>query len=129
MNNKDMAMIVGGAIVIGAMGAVASIVNTKRRAAAEIEHDKIVGSYPPEYWEKEKTRIESSERLTIDKRNREDQKIKDKLEFEKNAPKEYWDQKRFAEEEETRRQRYLADAQVTQKMFDSVNRRKNEYDI
>ena len=84
--------------------------NETKRRMKEMDVDM-----PPEYWtakaaEKEaearikQAEIESRERLEIDKRNREDAEKQALMEFEKNAPTEYWEQKRIAEEEETKRQ-------------------------
>lgn len=94
----------------------------------KIEIAQIKKSYPPEYWtaqaaeaaakaEIEKARIESRERLELDQRARKDAEIIRKREFEKNAPTEYWEQKRIEEEEKTKRdadkRRYEAELEAT----------------
>ena len=94
----------------------------------ELEIAQIKKSYPPEYWtaqaaeaaanaEVKKARIESDERLELDRRTREDAEIIRKREFEKNAPAEYWEQKRIEEEEKTKREadkrRYEAELEAT----------------
>jgi large subunit ribosomal protein L19 len=48
--------------------------------------------------------IESEERLKLDARNREEAEKKALREFEKNAPAEYWEQKRIEEEQKTKRE-------------------------
>lgn len=76
----------------------------------EIELD-----YPPEYWiskaseaeanvEITKLKLESKERMELDQRTRDDQRIIDQREFEKNAPAEYWEAKKVREEEKTKRE-------------------------
>jgi len=94
----------------------------------DLEIARIKKSYPPEYWnakaaeaaskaDVEKARIESKERLELDQRARKDAEIIRKREFEKNAPTEYWEQKRIEEEEKTKREadkrRYEAELETT----------------
>ena len=94
--------------------------------AKQIEFDKMEQEtkLPPEYWTAkkaeseasvEKYRIdkESSERLTIDSRDRKAAEDQAKREFEKDAPPEYWAHKKVEEEEKTRRhQMDLDDARL-----------------
>lgn len=72
-------------------------------------------SYPPEYWiakqaeidhdiRKHEIDISSKERLAMDKRNREDNARRERIEFEQNAPSGYWEAKQVAEQEKTRRE-------------------------
>lgn len=81
-----------------------------------IEKAKLEATYPPEYWlakkaaeeanvEEEKAKIEATKQLELDKRDREDAEKAARREYEKNAPAEYWEQKRIAEEEKTKRDR------------------------
>ena len=95
-------------------------------AAKQIELDKMEteSKFPPEYWaakkaeteasvEKHRIDQESSERLTIDSRNRADAEKAAKRDFEKDAPAEYWTHKKIEEEEKTRRhQMDLDDARL-----------------
>ena len=75
---------------------------------------------PPEYWtakaaeheasiKKHEIDIQSQERLCLDKRNRDDAERQAIREFEKDAPAEYWEQKRIKQEEETKRKQIEAD--------------------
>lgn len=83
--------------------------------AMKIKLEEIKKEYPPEYWtakaeeakakaETDKARIESEERLKIDERIRRDAEIAAKREFEKDAPAEYWEQRRIEQEEQTKRE-------------------------
>lgn len=76
---------------------------------------EIEASYPPEYWEAKKLEseadirkhaidVESHERLVLDKRNRATDAEKERLEFERNAPEEYWTAKAIKEQERTKRE-------------------------
>ena len=88
----------------------------------DLEIARIKKSYPPEYWnakaaeaaakaDVEKARIESKERLEIDQRKREEGERARQMAFEKDAPAEYWEQKRIEETEKTkRREMELEDA-------------------
>ena len=99
----------------------------KRESEANIRIAEIKATYPPEYWKAKeaevnaevdikKAKIESDERLLIDKRKREENEIACRRNFERNAPAEYWEQKRVAEEERTKRelnrQRYKAEVET-----------------
>ena len=98
----------------------------KLAKAKELELDRIKQEtkFPPEYWaakkaeteasvEKHRIDKESSERLTIDARNRDYTEKKAKMDFEKDAPPEYWAHKKVEEEEKTRRhQMDLDDARL-----------------
>lgn len=86
----------------------------QREADSAIKKAEIEGTYPPEYWiaqkakseadaDIRKARIESDERLEVDRRNREDEERKALREFEKDAPESYWQHKKFEEEEKTKR--------------------------
>ena len=81
----------------------------------ELKKAELRGSYPPEYWTAKaaeaeadakvrQASIESEERLKLDARNREEAEKKALREFEKNAPAEYWEQKRIEEEQKTKRE-------------------------
>lgn len=107
------------AVVSAAIGAVAGIFATRRydkvkKAELELATAKVQAEYPPEYWtakaeeakaelEIQRITTESSERLTLDERNRVAEKLKAQREFEKSAPPEYWAQKKVEEEERSRR--------------------------
>lgn len=80
----------------------------------ELERTQLETQYPPEYWEAkkveqaEKTKrhqmdVESAERMKLDQRARDEEQQKARMEFEKNAPAEYWAAQKAAEEEKTRR--------------------------
>lgn len=71
--------------------------------------------YPPEYWVAKQAEIEhdirkheidisSKERLAMDKRDREDMARRERIAFEQNAPDGYWESKKVAEQEKTRRE-------------------------
>ena len=81
----------------------------------ELKKAELRGTYPPEYWTAKaaeaeadakvrQASIESEERLKLDARNREEAEKKALREFEKNAPAEYWEQKRIEEEQKTKRE-------------------------
>lgn len=81
----------------------------------ELKKAELEGTYPPEYWTAKaaeaeadakvrQASIESEERLKLDARNREEAEKKALREFEKNAPAEYWEQKRIEEEQKTKRE-------------------------
>lgn len=104
-------------------------IDNHRQAKLELEKAKLESTYPPEYWaakaaeaeahaKEEQARIESEERLKIDERNRIALKEQNIREFEKNAPAEYWEQKRVEEEEKTKRalnkQRYDAEREASE---------------
>ena len=97
--------------------------------ALELEKAKLEGTYPPEYWTAKaaeaeanakvrQASIESEERLKLDARDREKAEKEALREFEKNAPAEYWEQKRIEEEEKTKRelnkQRYESEKLVAE---------------
>ncbi len=82
---------------------------------------------PPEYWtakaaeheasvRKHEIDIQSQERLKIDQRNREDAERQAIREFEKDAPAEYWEQKRIKQEEETKRRQIQADEERARRL-------------
>jgi len=88
--------------------------------------EKEVG-FPPEYWtakaaeheasvKKHEIDVQSQERLTIDQRNREDAERQAIREFEKDAPAEYWEQKRIKQEEETKRRQIQADEERARRL-------------
>lgn len=125
MTNEVKLVGIISATIIGAVGGCLYVHDRdqKRKVATEIEKAQIVATYPPEYWnskaeeakaksETEQSRIASEERLKIDERNRKDAEREAKREFEKNAPAEYWEQKRIEESEKTRREevRHLHEA-------------------
>lgn len=95
-----------------AIGAVAYSATANKRN--DLKLAKIEAEYSPEYWEakkaeaeasvaKHRLEVEAEERLKIDQRVRNDERAKAIREFEKDAPAEYWENKRIEQEEETRR--------------------------
>lgn len=81
----------------------------------KLKKAELEGTYPPEYWTAKaaqaeadakvrQARIETDERLELDARNRKDAEQAAIREFEKNAPAEYWEQKRIEEEQKTKRE-------------------------
>lgn len=81
----------------------------------ELKKAELEGTYPPEYWTAKAAKaeadakvrqasIESEERLKLDARDRKDAEQEALREFEKNAPAEYWEQKRIIEEQKTKRE-------------------------
>ena len=127
MTNEIKLTIIAGTTILGLFGAhifadqmakrremIERQAQKKLEAETELKKAEIEGGYPPEYWIAKKAgaeadaavrqaRIESEERLKIDQRNRDDAERQAIREFEKDAPAEYWAQKRFKEEEETKR--------------------------
>lgn len=104
-----------------------------RKTEAEIEIAKIEGTYPPEYWVAKKTKaereadvkkaqIESDEHLVLDARNREDAEREAIRIFEKDAPEEYWNQKRIEAEEYTKQLKI----EMEQKTQQELNRQRFE---
>ena len=92
----------------------------QRDADTQLKKAEIESTYPPEYWVAKKAeieadeavrkaQIESEERLKIDQRDRDDQRRKETIEFEKDAPESYWQHKKFKEEEETKRKQMEID--------------------
>lgn len=92
-----------------AIPTISDQINKRRDAKKELELAKIVGEYPSEYWvakqaeadadaEVKKAQIESDERLKLDERNRAEAEAEKLREFEKDAPAEYWEQKRIESE-------------------------------
>lgn len=84
-------------------------------------------TFPPEYWtakaaeyeasvRKHQIDIQSEERLKIDQRNREDAEKQAIREFEKDAPAEYWEQKRLAEEEKTKRKQIQVEEERSRRL-------------
>ena len=107
--------------------------NKQRQAEKEIKIAEIQSTYPPEYWvaEKAKTdakaaevqaRIESEERLEMDKRDRETSEAAALREFEKDAPESYWVQKKLEAEERTKQVKI----QEEQKTQQELNRQRFE---
>jgi hypothetical protein len=81
----------------------------------ELKKAELEGTYPPEYWTAKaaeaeadarvrQARIESEERLQLDARDRAEKEKEALRKFEQNAPAEYWEQKKFEEEEKTKRE-------------------------
>ena len=100
----------GSAITAG----VSYVKKNKNHDEAELEKVRLEASYPPEYWKAkeaevkadadiQKAKIASQEKLTLDKRDREDREITALRDFEKDAPSEYWAQKEIEEKEKSRR--------------------------
>lgn len=100
-----------GGLSIVSIAASYILTDGKRKEVKKIEQQ---AKLPPEYWtakveeakasvKKHQMDVESNERMTLDRRNREDAERTAKLEYEKNAPKEYWEHKRIMEEEKTKR--------------------------
>ena len=98
-----------------------------RKSEAEIERAKIEGTYPPEYWIAKKTKaeceanikkaqIESDERLVIDARDREKAEREAIRAFEKDAPEEYWNQKKIEAEEYTKQVQIEAEQKTQQQL-------------
>lgn len=116
MNFKNSKDIITCAGILGA-GLIAAFTYLRKQKIdrdSEVEKLKAEASYPPEYWiakqaeakancDIRKAEIESSTKLAIDKRDREDERAKNKMEFEKNAPSEYWNHKEIEEKERSRR--------------------------
>lgn len=123
MSNKVVALfglagigaICGTAIFSKKMTEDAHAKEKELKYQTDLEIAQIKKSYPPEYWnakaaeasakaDVEKARLESKERLELDLREREDIEKAYKRAFEKDAPAEYWEQKRIEETEKTKRQ-------------------------
>ncbi len=138
MNDRETKVLTAFAISAG-VGILAIPIGLyfteKKKADAEIEKAKIQKEYPAEYWqakeakakadaEVKKAKIESDERLELDRRNRQDEEMARKREFEKNAPAEYWEQQRIAEEEKTKRelnrQRYQAEMETAKQHREAI---------
>lgn len=110
MTNREMALYLGIAGIATTGIAYAATENSRNnRKRVEIE-----STMPAEYWEAKKAEteadvkkhqidIESEARLKIDARNREDERRKAQMEFEKNAPDSYWQAKIEEAREETTR--------------------------
>ena len=125
--NKTIAIAAIGICAFIAIPIVAHQVSAKRNADVELKKAELEAGYPPEYWqakkaeaeakaEVKKAKIESDERLELDRRERHQVEIADKRAFEKNAPAEYWEQKKIEAEEQTKRelnmQRYNAEQEM-----------------
>ena len=104
----------------------------------ELKKAELESTYPPEYWtakaaqaeadaEIRKASIESEERLKIDARNREEEEKKAIREFEKNAPAEYWEQKRIEEEQKTKRESEKYRCEAEQEAAKLHNKTIEEY--
>lgn len=109
--NKYEALFGLGALAIVAAATTYFLTDKKRQ---EVKKTEAEATLPPEYWQArvaeakasiEKHRIdsESKERLTLDLRDREALEQANRREFEKSAPPEYWEHKKIAEEEATKR--------------------------
>ena len=123
--------------VIGILVFGYAITNDKRVELKEFELKK---TFPPEYWiaeaksseasvkikeldnELQLKEIEKSERLTLDKRNREDEALVKRLEFEKTAPAGYWALR--AEEERSKAQLEIAKEESNAKVKAAQENRK-----
>ncbi len=99
-----------GALALFGFGYIATYDDRSKTRQMEIEKD-----YPPEYWlakkaaeeasiKKHEIDVASRERLSLDKREREDKARQERTSFELNAPPEYWESKKVAEQEKTRRE-------------------------
>lgn len=124
MSGEAKVIIACGACIAAVVGGVFIDKNLKRKQELqkklsdnelELKKAELEGSYPPEYWTAKaaqaeadakvrQARIESEERLKLDERNRKDAEMEALREFEKNAPAEYWEQKRIEEEQKTKRE-------------------------
>lgn len=119
-DTKEAFALIGllGASVIGAI--LASGVNSART-------ERIKASYPPEYWQariaeseervrKHQLDVASKERLALDKRARDDQARKQRLEFERSAPSGYWaykaEQERLAATKDIARQKAQTEREI-----------------
>lgn len=126
---KVLIAMFGGITLIGGLCVVSNYISKKQKNDADIKKAELEASYPPEYWVAQQAKaeaeaktaqakIESNERLAIDERQRRDIERMKKREFEKNAPTEYWEQKRIEEEEKTKRdlnrQRYESEKAIAQ---------------
>lgn len=135
--SSEVKIIVGiGVIALGicAINDYNSTQADKRRIADKQqarEHERRLKEmevdFPPEYWtakaaeheasvKKHEIDIKSQELLKIDQRNREDAERKAIREFEKDAPAEYWEQKRIKQEEETKRRQIQADEERARRL-------------
>lgn len=104
-----------GIVGIFTIPSISSYFAKKHAAEIDLKKAELEASYPPEYWlskqaiaeaeaEINRAKIESDERLALDSRNRKDAEKAALREFEKNAPAEYWEQKRIESEEQTKRE-------------------------
>lgn len=126
-NYKTIIAIASGCCGIVGIPALIHYLEKRDANALEAKKAEIAAGYPPEYWEAEaakarekgeteRAKIESDERLALDRRERETAEAEAKREFEKDAPDSYWEHKRVEEEERTRRelnkQRYEAELEA-----------------
>lgn len=138
MKDNEMKVLIGFAIFTG-LGIstipISRYLSDKKKAEAEVEKARIQKEYPAEYWkakeaeakadaEVKKAKIESEERLEIDRRTRNDEEVAQRRAFEKDAPAEYWEQQRIAEEEKTKRelnrQRYQAEMETARQHKEAI---------
>lgn len=138
MQNSETKLLIGLAICAGVGISVFPITmyfSDKKKHEAEIKRAEIEGQYPPEYWkakeaeakadaEVKKAKIESQERLEIDRRERQEAEVARKREYEMNAPTEYWEQKKVEEQEKTKRelnrQRYNAEMEAAKQHKEAI---------
>ena len=102
--------------IIGVIGAaiITGIGITVANNAGKIRVAEIQGSYGPEYWlakeaeanervRKHEIDVAAKERLKLDERERQDAARRERLEFEKGAPAEYWEYRRERERIEAKK--------------------------
>ena len=99
----------------------------ERQRQHELELEKEKAKLPPEYWnamaeehkasvKKHEIDVQSKEKLELDERDRKDAENERIREYEKNAPAEYWEQKRIEQEEKTKRKRMLLNYEAERAM-------------
>ncbi len=127
--NDLIAILVPVGFIVAGLGTIAYVFTNKERA--KNKKLELETKFPKEYWdarreearasiEKKRIEEETKERLELDKRNREDECRKEQLEFEKNAPKEYWEAKKIEAQERTK-QVQIKEKEITER---DMTRRK-----
>ena len=120
-----IAVICLGSLALFGFGYLVTYDERARTRQMEIEKE-----YPPEYWlakkaaeeasiKKHEIDVASRERLSLDKREREDKARKEKTSFELNAPPEYWESKKVAEQEKTRREINRQQAEMNKRQIEA----------
>lgn len=110
-------------LIIAGLGAICYVLTNEDREKRKLK--ALEADFSDEYWaakkeearasiEKKRIEEETKERLELDRRDREDVKRREQLEFEKNAPKEYWEAKK-AEAHEQTKQVEIKEKELTQR--------------